>query len=91
MIEYYEIAKNFLGKNNWINTIVLIIMAFSFNSKLNKISTTLEIDKIKIEAIEQDLLAYSRSKDICNKKVTQLEFNLKSHIGDAYIREEENE
>lgn len=89
MTEYYEIAKNFLGKNNWVNTIVLIVMAFSFNNKLNKLLIRDGINEVRIASLEDELMAYRSSYNACNKTLAMLKYNMQAHLGDAYIREED--
>jgi hypothetical protein len=89
MSEYYGMLKGFVSKNNWMNTIVLIIMAISFNSKLNKLLVNEGVAQEKVVHLERDAINCKKQIAKNTLVISKITFNLKSHLGDAWIREDE--
>lgn len=85
MIEYELIKKSLI--NNLPNTILTVVIFLTLNGKLNKLLIKEGITEVKvaeIDNLESDFKAL-------DKRVSSLEICIAGHLGDAYIKEEEND
>jgi hypothetical protein len=69
------------------NTILIILVFLSLNNKLNRLLIVEGIQEVKIKQLEENIKSVDKNKN----KLIKLEASLSAHLGEAYIREEEDE
>ena len=85
----WELLKESFTKN-LPNTILIILVFATLNSKLNKLLINEGISNTKVERLEKDVNEVKEDNRIILIRLRSLERAFSGHIGDAYIRDEED-
>lgn len=84
MIDFILIKKAFY--NNFINTSLIIIVFYTLNSKMDLMLIREGIHDTKLEQLDK---ASSEHESIV-RRINKLETSFAAHIGEAYLRKEDD-